>query len=486
MKFRVQNNYDCDVLIVGAGPAGASCAYHLATAGYKVILLDYQAFPRDKVCGDFVGPVAIKELTRMGIHSHEGFAQTNRINRAALFVDGRLCLTKSLPVVAGLPDHGRVIPRMVLDQWIAEAAVKRGVTLVENCRCNEFSVYTTSCKKSKEQKTFHARLLVGADGSSSTIARILIGEKPKPEDRIVAVRGYYENINCIPDQAELYFTAKSFPGYYWFFPTSATTANIGVGMVLENFPKEEINLKDLLQDLIQSDPSLQAKIGNGRLVDKVVGWPLSTYNPETKNVADRVVLVGDAAGLINSLNGEGIQYALLSGRWAAETITACLKEEKYDAASLATYSRKIEEEVGYDMSLANTVIQFIRNRSFNPLWLKMLQMLSERAKHDEKYADVAGGILAGLVPASEAVSFSFLSKTALQVFFSTAKDTVENVARGPRHLVQLFFDASRTGLRMANEAVNNPKDYVKWGKGIVSSTWHLSGHVLKDMQKRLR
>ncbi|MFN2458143.1 MAG: NAD(P)/FAD-dependent oxidoreductase [Chitinophagaceae bacterium] len=489
MKLHVENKYDCDVLIVGAGPAGAACGYHLASAGLKVFLLDYQSFPRDKVCGDFVGPVAIKELNLMGINALTDFTKTNTINQAALFVDGKLCITKDLPVVEGLPDHGRVIPRMILDNWIVRAAVRAGVILIENCRCNDFKTFTNGimaiCKIGKQQTTYYAKLLVGADGSSSTISRIVTGEKPKSEDRIVAVRAYYENIHCISNQAELYFTSKSFPGYYWLFPTGSTTANIGVGMVLENFPKEETNLKDLLLELIEKDTSLGTKIGNGRLADKVVGWPLSTYNPDMKNVAERVVLIGDAAGLINSLNGEGIQYAMLSGRWASETITSCLKQEKFDVTSLSAYSKKIKSEVGYDMALANTVIQFIRNRTLNQVWLKLLAVIVDRAKYDKTYADIAGGILAGLVPANKAITFSFLSKTALQALHTTTFETIKSFTKGPAHLTRLFFDASRAGLHISSDMLTNYKDYIKWGKGIFTTSAHLSGHVIKDMHKKI-
>ncbi len=140
-------------------------------------------------------------------------------------------------------------------------------------------------------------MIVGADGSSSTVARILTGSKPQAEDRILAVRAYYRNVKCVADQAELYFTSRSFPGYYWFFPTGPDTANVGIGMVQENFPQQEVNLKQLLMlELIENDPALKAKIGDGELEDKVAGWPLATYNPSHPKTADRLVLVGDAGG----------------------------------------------------------------------------------------------------------------------------------------------------------------------------------------------
>ena len=489
MKFIVKTRYDADVLIAGAGPGGAACAYHLRKAGLKVILIDFQKFPRDKVCGDFVGPVAIKELESIGITKMEEFKRTNVITQAEVFLDGRSLITKSIPKIQQLPDHGRVIPRELLDQWIYDAAKKMDAITFSSCRFNRFEVHDNCvlsfCKQGNQEITFTTKYFVGADGSSSTAARMLNGTKPDAKDRIVAVRGYFENIQCTSNQAELYFTSKSFPGYYWFFPTGKNEANIGVGMVLDNFPKEDINLKELLMDLIEGDATLKRKIGDGKLKDKVVGWPLSTYNPDVKITSDRVLLVGDAAGLINSLNGEGIQYALLSGRWAAETIIACSAAGEHSNAALQKYEETIKHLVGYDMCLSNLVIQFIRNRNLNPLWLNLLEMMTDKAAKDEYYAMVAGGILAGLVPASEAVSVSFIGKSILEGISSISKSVMQTVKQGPVHIAGEGIRASAFALSQLSSMVQNPKDYLRWSKGLIDTGIDLSGYVVDDIKTKI-
>ena len=489
MKFLVETRYDADVLIVGGGPAGAGCAYHLAKAGIKVILVDFQKFPRDKVCGDFVGPVAINELYHFGITGKEEFKHTNVITQAAVFLDGRPLITKAIPQVQQLPDHGRVIPREQLDQWIYDAAKEQGVTMVSPCRFTRFEVHNncvvTFCKIGGKEVTYTTKYFVGADGSSSTAARMLNGAKPDPKDRIVAVRAYFENINCMSNQAELYFTSKSFPGYYWFFPTGKNEANIGVGMVLDNFPKEEINLKELLIDLIASDDTLKQKIGNGKLKDKVVGWPLSTYNPDIKITADRVLLTGDAAGLINSLNGEGIQYALLSGRWAAETLIKCFASGQHDYSALQQYEQTIKHHVGYDMCLSNMVIQFIRNRNLNPLWLNLLEVMTEKAAKDEYYARVAGGILAGLIPASEAVTFSFIGKSIMQGLETFSTSAIKTLKAGPVHIAGQGMRAAGFAVSQFSSLVHQPKDYINWTKGLINTGIDLSGYVLDDLKRKV-
>jgi geranylgeranyl reductase family protein len=489
VNFLFDTHYDADVLIAGGGPAGASCAWHLAKRGHKVLLVDFQRFPRDKVCGDFVGPVAIRELEAMGITSYEQFQNANVIRKATVFLDGEPLVTKPIPHVANLPDHGRVIPRQILDNWIYEAAKNAGVKMLAPCRLNNFEVHENGvvsfCKMGNKEISFTTKFLVGADGSSSTTARIVNGAKPDPKDRIVAVRAYYENINCVPEQAELYFTSKSFPGYYWFFPTGSKSANAGVGMVLDNFPKDDINLKELLMDLIASDKTLNEKIGDGVLKDKVVGWPLSTYNPDAKIVMQRVLLAGDAAGLINSLNGEGIQYAMLSGRWAAECLSTCFATNDFSLKAIEKYEHKVKSEVGYDMCLSNMVIQFIRNKNLNPLWLKLLELMSKRAINDENYARVAGGILAGLVPANEAVTFSFLGKSVMEGMAAIAHSTANVARKGPVGISAFGIQAAGFALAQLSGLMQQPVEYWKWTKGLADNGLTLSGYIMKDIKERL-
>lgn len=461
----IETKYDADVLIVGGGPSGSLCAYYLAKAGKEVILIDSENFPRNKICGDFVSPVGLNELMEIGIWDLSDFKKTNVITGATVYLDGVPLITKSLPDMEGLPNYGRVIPRITLDNWILEAARKQGVQIITPCKLESYSVndncVNIDCNQEGKQKHFVTKIIIGADGSNSKVARIMHGKKPNPENKIVAVRAYFENTNCISQQAELFFTSKSFPGYYWFFPTSATTANVGIGMMLENFPKEEIHLKNLLLDMIENDESFKSKIGNGKATDKIVGFPLSIYNPKAPLVKDRVLLTGDAAGLVNSINGEGMQYAMQSGRWAAESIITCLGKNDLSAKSLKIFETKVKSEIGYDMSISNIVMQFIRNRNLNPLWLKLLAIMIAQAKKDEKYANIAGGILAGMVPTNTAINFYFIRKSLFRGLIFPFKGTFG---------IFTFLKNSITfGATSFFLAIKQRAEYWNWIKNIFSS-----------------
>ncbi len=118
------HKYDCDVLIAGGGPGGSSLAFYLAGKGIKTIVVESQKFPRDKICGDGVSPIALAELQRLGITGSEEFSRLNEINKVGLFIEGQKVMI-DLSKPDHLPFHARIVPRLQLDNWIYEAAKKR-------------------------------------------------------------------------------------------------------------------------------------------------------------------------------------------------------------------------------------------------------------------------------------------------------------------------------------------------------------------------
>lgn len=480
--------YDCDVLVVGGGPGGAATATYLAQSGWRVTLLDASHFPRDKVCGDFVGPVALAELERLGVDRMDDYPKTNVVTHAAFHLNGEHLISRDLPGgTAGLPPYGRVITRLQLDEWIIRRAEAAGVRLIEGCRLLRFLTdedgVTATVRQGKKERSLRSRLLIAADGSNSTIGRQLTGEKYPAASKIVAVRAYCEGVGGESDRADLYFNSESFPGYYWLFPTGATTANLGVGMVLETLPPSEDHLKELLADLLATDPVLRRRMANGRIVGKVLGWPLATYDPDYPIHYDRILLVGDAAGLINSLNGEGIQYALLSGRWAAEAADVALRASDLSAAGLAHYREQVMDEIGFDLALSRLVIQFIRNRQLNPVWLKLLEIIVARARLDGGYADTAGGVLAGTVPAKDVLSPDFLLKSVIQGGVTLSVDGLRALLAGPAHWRQLAGDTVTFSGDVLRELRHDPTGYARWLTGLGREGAGFVGGLIGELRR---
>lgn len=459
------------VIIVGAGPAGATAAYYLAKAGQDVLVLDRQRFPRDKVCGDFVGPLAIKELQEMGITNLPEFQNSNIINKAAVFMDGKGLISTAMPAFTGLTQQGRVIPRKRLDSWILNAAKKEGASVLENVLVTDFSQDDESvkifAKDTAGNRTLKCKLLIGADGSNSLIAHKLRGYPIPTTNRIVGIRGYYENVEGTTDQADMHFATESFPGYCWLFPTGDHQANVGVGVLLETFPKCN-QPKELLKQLISQDEGLKKCLGRAKLQGTLDSWPLNTYDPHLPISGDRVMLIGEAAGLVNPLNGEGIQYALLSGRWASETVLSCISSNDFSQNALSSYSKRVEYELGYGFKLSALIIQLIRNRNLNPLWLQTFEIMVARAKNDPEYASLAGGILAGLVPSSEGLNAKFMIGTLEEAFVSSGLRMVNDVVSNPASLPKNVITVMQSGVEAATNTLENPLGLLQWSMDTVA------------------
>ena len=141
--------------------------------------------------------------------------------------------------------------------------------------------------------------MIGADGSNSTIAKLVRGQPPSSADRIIAIRGYFKNVDGSPNQADLHFNKESFPGYCWLFPTGKNQANVGVGMVLDTIPSGN-RLKEILNQLIKNDSALHKRLRNAKLVGQIRGWPLTTYNPNQPLVDNRVMLDRRCGGFSES------------------------------------------------------------------------------------------------------------------------------------------------------------------------------------------
>ena len=492
VHIRIEPDFDSDIVIVGAGPAGATAAFHIARSGLKVILIDKQTFPRDKVCGDFVSPVALLELKKLGITDLPEYRKTNVINQASLYLDGKKLISRSIPNFEGLPPFGRTIPRLMLDKWIFDSACKAGAHVLEGFRVTKFQMLSDGIKLLIEGadgvRILRTKLVIGADGSNSTVSRFLRGNPPHSDDLIIGVRAYFEGVEGQPDQAELYFTSDSFPGYCWLFPISESRANVGVGMVLNTIPRTSNQLRELLTRLITEDTALSSRLSNATMVGRIGSWPLTTYNPRLPIVGDRIMLTGDAAGLINPLNGEGIQYALLSGRWASDVVISCFQRNDFSKESLSAYSDRVETELRYDLALSGMIVQLIRNRSLNPIWLQALQIITARARIDPDYANITGGILAGLIPSSDAANLKIITSTLEQAALSMGLKTVMNIVRGPKHLTKVSLETAEMGFEIAYDGMRHPVDFLKWGFGSATSIAEfanqISKHAIESSKKR--
>jgi flavin-dependent dehydrogenase len=445
-----------------------------------VVLIDQRRFPRDKVCGDLIAPAALAEFEGLGLSSELPIRDANKIRYGALYVNGKKAIARPFPYVGNLHDHGLCIPRILLDDAVVKAAVASGAYLIEEARVTGYETDSSGVTLFHQgmggQKRLRTRLLIGADGSSSLISRILRGAKPRRRDQIIAVRAYFEGVEGARDQADLYVNSSPFPGYYWLFPTGAHSANVGVGVLLEAWTPNQENLSQLIAQLIKSDPAIRLRLAGAKMRDRIIGWPLAIFNPKLPIIANRVALIGDAAGLINPLSGEGIQYALRSGRWIVEALQDAMVRDSLSAAGLRPYAARVQTELRYDMAVCRLIVDLASNRALTALSLWMLTTIAQQAVSDSEYYNVAAGVFAGVLPARELLAWRFLWRTVKSAVV-TGYAAANEVLHGNATL-------TKTVASMVKSSVAHPLAALDWGMHCALDVFELTKQMAVSARQK--
>ncbi|MEU8385865.1 NAD(P)/FAD-dependent oxidoreductase [Streptosporangium sp. NPDC048865] len=289
-----------DLVVVGGGPAGAAAALRARQLRpeARVLLLDRADFPRDKACGDGIAAHGRDELALLGVP--DLIADYRPTQRLAVVSPGGMRVSAT----SARPNH--VVPRKVFDARLVDAARARGVEV----RRHQVRALAALGDRVVLDGTVTARAVVAADGANSTVRR-LIGVPPSPERHTaIAVRGYAD-VPAGDDVQSIFMQQDGWPAYAWSFPIGDGTANVGYGMLLPRLHATGLPGRKVLHGrLAELLPHVNARDLRAHHL------PLSPGRPRPGS--GRVMLAGDAAGLINPLTGEGIFYALLSGRLAGE------------------------------------------------------------------------------------------------------------------------------------------------------------------------
>ncbi len=356
-----------DLIISGAGPAGASCAMALEGSGLKIALLDKYEFPRDKICGDFIAAKGVRELISIKPSLKERFEKFPHkvVNRST-----QLFVNKMDPIQIDWVLKSYTIKRELFDNELVQSILETGkidffpAHAVKDVEVNDQEVSASTAKGD----VFKAKMIIGADGAHSPVAKLLAGYKVNRNHYGGSVRAYYSGVeNIDPAVNEIYAHKDVLPGYFWLFPISASEANVGVGMQSRYITSKKINLKELFYRFIDQSPVLQSKLGNAQIESKLEGFGLPFYSQKYTVSGNRFLLIGDAASMIDPTNGEGIMPAITSGNMAAQHILRAFEKERFDAGFNEAFSNNLHGRYWKEMRLKSWVVNTFadKNRVLN-------------------------------------------------------------------------------------------------------------------------
>ena len=339
-----------DVAIVGGGPSGAAAAHYLATKGHSVLVCEKKSFPREKTCGDGLTPRAVKELDAMGLSSE--LQKWEHVQGLRIHAGGRT-VELPWPETDQWANYGLVKPRMDLDKIVLDNAEKAGAKVLQKTQVVE-PIYTDGvltgfvAKRDGENERINARYVVIAEGAATKFATS-VGRTRNPNYPMGwAIRQYFdsptmESSGWFEGFLEVKSGPDDLPGYGWVFPVGDGRVNVGVGLLTTYDHWESVNLNELQRNFVDQIPAewginydtVCSKPRGGRLFMGQSIWP--AHGPG-------FILAGDAAGMINPCNGEGIAYAYETGRIGARHIDEALRNDGPPA--LESYTRELEEVYG--------------------------------------------------------------------------------------------------------------------------------------------
>lgn len=360
-----------EIVVVGAGPSGSATAVALKQAGHDVLLIDHQEFPRDKACGDGIPAGAIEILNSLGMEE--------RISEANFYPVYRLLLSSPRGHVleADLKKGKKgadsyVVPRTEFDALIQGYAVDSGVDFCK-ARAKEpiiedGRVTGVRARVNGSEQVIRAKVVVGADGVTSVIARALRSDTHEDKHRAVALRTYITDIEELPHEVEFYLYKGILPGYAWIFPLGEGKANLGLGMRLDKFRDSNESLEQMVEVFLDI-PEVKKRIKHGGELNNTAVWQLNFGSKTMQRAYDGALLVGDAAGLINPLTGGGIHNGLQSALQAADVIHKALVKDDTSLRQLQVYDHGIEESMKASMR-KSYFIQ--RSLLYFPTWVDIL------------------------------------------------------------------------------------------------------------------
>jgi len=305
-----------DLVIIGAGPSGTAAAISAlrSVPDLKVLLVDKEFFPRDKPCGDGLGPGVVSVLE--AIEAADVLDGEVEIDSCTVYGPDGSGFSSELPTIDGRRLSGYVVPRLEFDHRLVGRAVSVGAELLEGWSFDSLSdsspdPVSVSLKKGNEKKIVHARAVIAADGANSRVRSFLKVARNSPRLTGIAIRAYANSRRESKANSLIFeWSDELLPAYAWYFPTSSEVVNVGLGLVVRDSQRRRFQLRENLERFVRLLKNRNLPLTDLRN-ERSYLLPHGARLPRLAH--GRVMLIGDAGSMINPLSGEGIFYGMFAG-----------------------------------------------------------------------------------------------------------------------------------------------------------------------------
>jgi geranylgeranyl reductase family protein len=346
-----------DVVVCGAGPAGASASLFLSQQGIRHLIFDQSAFPRPKVCGDGITPLCTTMLKQVIPGIQKDFAEKSavkRINKLRLYgINFKHAELSTGDFIPAEKNEVYTISRFEFDDYLVKhVQQKPEATFWENTKLIGYSVEKDGVRLKLMQQGMpievFTKMVIAADGDRSPFRKSIYSTAIDRKQMVAAIRTYYKNVTPVStnDLYEIFALKEVLPGYFWIFPMADGTHNVGLGITSDVIQEKKINLRKLMDELIDTHPLLKDRFANAEKIHSIEGSGLPIMmETEPRLSTERMVLTGDAASLADPISGEGIGPGIVSGKYAAVIAAKAIQANDFSAAFLKQYDNSIHQKI---------------------------------------------------------------------------------------------------------------------------------------------
>jgi len=363
--------YRSDITILGAGPAGTTAAISLAKRGIPSLLIDKATFPRPKICGDGLSGKVINNLIRLNpeyIDELRKSGITTDSMAARFYAPNRKMAELSFQSDDPTLPTGLICSRIDFDDFLLRKALSmKNITFSGGNKIEKIFLENgfVNLEDNKGQIIARTRLLLFAAGSDKNLIRQLDKSYAVGSKEGIGVRAYFENVGGSDHKKaiEIHFFNDLLPWYFWIFPFSDGSANVGLALPESIAKKSQMSLKEQLFHIIESNPDIKSRFKGAELRGKPEAARLAFYTGTGKIADDHYLLLGDAARLIDPFTGEGIGNAMASGRFASDVAAECWSAGNFTATYTGKYQEIVNSRLVPELALSLKLQSLAKYRS---------------------------------------------------------------------------------------------------------------------------